>query len=271
MQTFRELEREFLLNIPAGPLRHDDTTTEKWWDAAAHLRHHLEFLLVLKGIKPCVLFVRNKEDHLPTFSTIIIDYLVPIMDRLDLWSYGFRLSFMCGDWVFYDCRSPLMPQISKVFLTHPFAKQLDTTGAYGEDEKPYCVPDLEVAQALGYPIRSDAYRGGHWIYIRDETEMQVLIRKGRPQPLCCVQGMKFRCPEHGSEADWIKVLVFYHKCETAAGEVGTMLCLCVQHPEMTAWLERNPGWLTGPAANFGRSGPRLRDTSCVLEDKDDGS
>lgn len=257
MQDFRDQERDILLNIPVGPLRHDDSATDKWWTAAAHLRHYFEFFLVLKGIKPCVLFMKHTPDHETTFSTIIIDSLVPIMDRLDLWSYGFKISFMCGEWVFYDARSPAMPQINKIFLTHPGDKTIDTTGAFPIQENLYRVPHLEVAHALGYPIHSDGVESRRWINIRDVTEMDALVSLGRPEPICCVQGMIFSCPV-GSEEEWVDILTYYYRCEQAARSVGTDLVLYTEsHPEMTAWLELNPDFLDGPLAHAGRSGPKL--------------
>lgn len=257
MQTLRDQEREILLNIPAGPLRHDDSSTDKWWAASAHLRHYFEFFLVLKGIKPCVLFLKYTPDHEITFTTVVINSLLPIMDRLDLWSYGFKISVMSGDWVFYDARSHAMPQISKIFLTHPADKELDTTGTFNMRENMFGVSPLEAAHALGYPIRSDGFDSQRWITIRDETEMGVLASLAPSEHLCCVQGMSFSCPV-GNEDEWAEVLAFYYRCEQAARSVGTQLALLTEtHPEMTAWLERNPGWLVGPDADLGRSGPKL--------------
>lgn len=261
IQTFRELERAFLLNVPAGPLRHDNTKTNKWWDAGAHLRHHVEFLLVLKGIKPCVLFLKNKVEHNTVFSTVIIDILVPTMNRLGLWSYGFNISFECGEWVFYDTRSSLLPQITKIFLTDYASKDISKTGDYSAEcsEMPFLVPELEVAQALGYPIRSDASRSYCYVNIQDITEMNVLASHGRPPPWCCVYGMGYGSPE-GNEEDWMKILTHYHTCAEAAREFGTELRLHVlKHEKMTAWLARNPGWLVGPAPWRGRIGLKLRE------------
>lgn len=257
MQTFRDEERDILLNVPAGPLRHDESCTDKWWIAAAHLRHYFEFFLVLKGIKPCVLFLKHTPDHETTWSTLFIDCVIPLMDRLDLWSYGFKISFMCGDWVFYDARSPVMPQISKIFLSHHMDKVYDITGAFPIEENTYRVPHLEVAHALGYPIRSGGFDSQRWVNIRDETEMGVLASLAPPEHICCVQGMIFSCPV-GNEDEWADVLAYYYRCEQAARSVGTQLALLTEnHPEMTAWLERNPGWLAGPDADLGRSGPKL--------------
>ncbi|KAH8747080.1 hypothetical protein F5883DRAFT_529081 [Diaporthe sp. PMI_573] len=263
--TFRELERRFLLNVPVGPLRHDDTTTNKWWNGAAHLRHHVEFLLVLKGIKPCVLFSKNKPENTSIFSTVIIDILVPIMNQVGLWSYGFKISFECGEWVFYDARSSLLPQIKRIFLIDYTSKKVDKTGAYPDEdsENRYLVPHLAVAHALGYPIRSEAFSNSFFIKIQDETEMDVLESRGWPYPHCCVYGTGFGSPV-GNDADWIKILTYYHTCEKAAQTVGTTLRLHVlSHEKMTAWLELNPGWLVGPAPWLGISGPRLREISDV--------
>lgn len=262
MQTFRELERQFLLNVSVGPLRHDNTTTDKWWEAAAHLRHHVEFLLVLKGLKPCVLFCKNSLENTSVFSTVIMDILIPIMNQLNLWSYGFRISFESCEWVFYDTRSSLLPQITKIFLTDYTSKKVNRTGAYpaADSDKRYLVDHLEVAHALGYPIRSDASDAGFSVNIQDVTEMDVLESAGRPLPHCCVYGMGFLSPE-GNEDDWIKILKHYHSCAEAARKFGTELRLVLRHEKMTDWLERNPGWLVGPVPWLGTSGPKLREIS----------
>ncbi|KAG8167115.1 hypothetical protein KVR01_002804 [Diaporthe batatas] len=259
---FREMERDFLLKVPVGPLRHDDTTTKYWWDGAAHLRHHVEFLLVLKGVKPCVLFSKNKPEHTSVFSSVVMDILIPVMNHMQLWSYGFKISFECLEWVFYDARSPLLPQITKIFLTDHTSKKVDRTGAYPakDSDKPYLVPHLEVAQALAYPIRSDHFDSDCYVNIQDATEMDVLECMGRPRPHCCVYGMGFGSPV-GNEDDWMKILTHYHKCAETARKFGTDLRLVLKHEKMTAWLTSNPGWLVGPVPWVGRSGPKLQEIS----------
>lgn len=222
------------------------------------MRHYLEFLFVLEGIKPCVLFLRNRRENCPIFSTLVIDSLVPIMNRLDLWSYGFRLGFQSGEWVFYDGRSPASAQIHKLFLTDPVVRNQDDTGAYPNKENMYGVPNLEAAHALGYPVRSDGYGSARWIIMRDATELGVLVETcGWPEPYCCVQGLSFTCAA-GDEMEWTDILVHYHRCEQAAGAVGTELQLYTYtHAEMTAWLAENPGVLEGPMPFLGVSGPVL--------------
>lgn len=272
MQAFRDKERDLLLNVPAGPLRHDNTKTDKWWAAGAHLRHHVELLLVLRGLKPCVLFCKDRLEHTPTFSAVVADCLVPVMDRLGLWAYGFRLGFQCRSWVLYDERSALLPQVRKIFLTDRVVKELDGTGAYSTEDEAhfeFLVPNIDVARALGYPIRADSFRGGPWVNFRDETEMEVLVSMGRPQPLCCVTAMGFGCPV-GGPADWVDMLVYFNKCEQAAKSVGTKLWFHISHNEkMEAWLEYNPGLLVGPGPWVGGSGPSLHKLSKHLEGKED--
>ncbi|KAL1866704.1 hypothetical protein Daus18300_006648 [Diaporthe australafricana] len=259
-KTFRDEEREILLNVPAGPRRDDDTTSEKWWIGAAHMRHYLEFLFVLEGLKPCVLFLRNRLENCPIFSTIVIDTLVPIMNRLDLWSYGFRLGFQSGEWVFYDGRSPAAVQVNKLFLTDPLVRYADNTGAYPEKDKQYGVPNLEAAHALGYPVHSDGFGSDRWIIIRDATELDVLVEDlGWPAPYSPVQGLSYTCAA-GDDQEWTNILVHYFQCEQAAAEVGTGLQLFTfTHTEITAWLEENPGILEGPTDMpfLGVSGPKL--------------
>lgn len=239
------------------------TRNEKWWWAAAHMRHYLEFLLVLIGLKPCVLFVRHTIDNGAIFSTIILDALVPIMNRLGLWSYGFQLGFCQGEWVLYDARSPKRSEVEKIFLTPDFVREMDQTGAFPAKDKMYYVPNLEVAHALGYPILSDAIQTDSepsWIQIRDATELHELERLGRPPPSCCVQGMIYCCPAAGAagEADWKEVLAHFFRCETVADDMGTQLGLwTLGHKGLNAWLKQNPGWLCRRSSGIAFSGPRL--------------
>lgn len=265
IQAFRDQERDIMLNAPAGlqlgsreghlPAA-DSPGDRQWWVGAAHLRHYLELLLVLKGLKPCMLLVKFSLDNVCIFSTLIIDCLVPIMDRLDLWSYGYGVSFQAGEWVFYDARSPVLPLVDQVFLTHRTTKDLDPEG-YPEDSW-LGAPEKEIAEALGYPVAMNDPRGGRTIFVRDATELGVLVSAGWPEPQCCVQGTSFNCPE-GDELVWFRVLEWYYKCEQAARSVGTELQLFTgSHPEMSAWLADTPGMLEGPFHWLGRSGPMLK-------------
>jgi hypothetical protein len=272
-QAFREQEREIALIAPKGSCVgaqvsscSDDSSDDKFWIGAAHLRHHLEILLVLKGVKPCVLFTKYAAENGPLFSTVVIDCLVPIMDRLDLWSYGFSISYMSGEWVFYDARSPKMPLINKAFLTHPSVKKTDRV-TYPERGLGFPgISDIETAQALGYPAPFDDWQSGRYVTIRDATELEVLASAGWPEDQrCCVQGMAFTCPA-GDESVWKKVLDFHRHCEEAAKSVGTELVLFTgTYPEMTAWLEGSPGMLDGLSWLGCNCSPRMVDEGPTLE------
>lgn len=268
MQAFRNQERAIALNPPidstvGSDTRTDDNSNEKFWTGAAHLRHHLEFLLVLKGVKPCVYFFRYEPENKALFGSVIVNCLIPIMDRFDLWSYGFRITGQSGEWIFYDCRSPKMPLITKIFLTDPKVKAMDPV-TYPNDEFPF-TPDSETAEAIGYPVPFDDWRNGCFILFRDATELDVLAAAGWPEDeRCCVQGMAFTCPA-GDESVWKKVLDYYRQCQEAAKSVGTELVLCTgEYPEMTAWLEENPGMLDGLAWQGGS--PRMSNAEPTFDE-----
>ncbi|KAI3390864.1 hypothetical protein diail_8474 [Diaporthe ilicicola] len=219
-KEIREQEREITLKSSRRCFVGDRVITRregrpgvKYWVGAAHLRHRVEFLLVLKGVKPCVLSVKFAEENDPLFSTVVIDCmcLVPIMDRLDLRAYGFRVSFHTGSWVFYDARSPKLSPINSAFLTH--------------HNDP--VPDAVVADALGYPFHFYNWQSGRFVIIRDATELKVLVSRGWPQAVsCCVQRMSFTCQE-GDEDVWARVFGLYHRYEEAARSMGTQLVLFI--------------------------------------------
>lgn len=234
VQAFRDQEREIILNAPASyeeaPSCSNESTGGKWWFGAAHLRHYVEFLLVLKGYKPCLLFHKYAFDFGPIFSTVIIDCLVPIMDRLDLWSYGFGLSLQTGNWVFYDARSPLMPLVDKIWLTHHTIKE-KYPAAY-----PPLTDHRQVAQTLGYPVPFDDFPSGRWICIFDTTEKDVLVSMGWSEPCRGVEATTFGCPVGGFD-EWGKVFCYSDMCELEARSVGTVLELDTScYPEMTSFL-----------------------------------
>ncbi|POS80306.1 hypothetical protein DHEL01_v201289 [Diaporthe helianthi] len=254
-KAFRNLEREITLDAPDGSRvghgggsivfsHSDNPPNDKFWIGAAHLRHHLEFLLVLKGIKPCVLFVKYGPDNTPLFSTVVIDCLVPIMDRLDLWSYGFSITFQTEQWVLYDTRSPKAALVKKVFDVHVSEKYMNQD-EYPEDTIPG-VPNSEIGRALGYPVPFDDFADGRWVHFRDNTELEALVERGWSNYVCCVQGMAFSCPPGGDESVWKKVVDLYRRCQDAARDVGSDLLLFTgKYPELTAWLEEDPSVADG--------------------------
>ncbi|KAG8156950.1 hypothetical protein KVR01_013172 [Diaporthe batatas] len=242
-KAFRDQERDIVLNAPRGCVasnpvagfeelpalhRSDNCPEGQFWAGAAHLRHHIEILLTLKGVKPCVMFYRFVGGNKRLFSSVVIDCLVPIMNRFDLWSYGFRISFKSGCWVFYDARFQKMPLITKVFLTHETVMQADPD-TYDPQYYPG-VPDSLCAEVLGYPVPFEDFQKGYSVIFRDTTEMEVLATRGWPEDeRCCVQAMHFTCPEGPNREgnSWNTVNEFFLRCRAAARTVGTDLCLCV--------------------------------------------
>lgn len=90
--NLREAEREFLLNLDHESVTkmHNPGDSPKC-HPVAHMRHHLQVLLLLKGIQPCVMFVSPKETGTVVQNQMIFRCLLPVMEELELESYGFRL------------------------------------------------------------------------------------------------------------------------------------------------------------------------------------
>lgn len=91
--VLREAQREFLLNLDRGSIAkiHNPSDFSPKCHPVAHLRHHLQVLLALKEIQPCVPFVSPKETGTVVMNEMVFRCLVPVMEQLDLESYGFRL------------------------------------------------------------------------------------------------------------------------------------------------------------------------------------
>lgn len=92
-----EAEREYLLNL-------DNASTAKInpchsatgrCHPVAHVRQHLVVLLVLLGFRPCHPFVSPSDEGNAIMSEMVIRCLVPLMEKFDLESYGFRLLCKC--------------------------------------------------------------------------------------------------------------------------------------------------------------------------------
>lgn len=88
----REAEREFLINLDRDSVTkmHNPSDSPKC-HPVAHLRHHLQVLLVLMGVKPCVPFVSPKGTGTAVMGEMVLRCLVPLMEQFDLESYGFKL------------------------------------------------------------------------------------------------------------------------------------------------------------------------------------
>lgn len=109
----REAEREFLLNLDHYSITkmHNPSDSPKC-HPVAHLRYHLQVLLALKGIVPCVPFVSPKETGTDVMNAMVLRCLVPVMEQLDLESYGFRLLCRPLSFSFRICRdeSKILPK-----------------------------------------------------------------------------------------------------------------------------------------------------------------
>lgn len=196
-------------------------STSRWFYGATYMRNHVEFLLVLRGVKPCVYFMKGSDSHevpnAPVFSRIVLDALLPIMQRFDLWSYGFELGFKGnGGWVLADTQSASWSLVERIFF---------------KQQKNFSTHDF--GRALGYPCLSDVEKeGGQWVTFMNRTD-GGLDEDGH----CCGPAMQFLVVGHGEEADWQEVTKFFRKCKKVANSVGTeIFCHTEEHDELDAWL-----------------------------------
>lgn len=89
----REAEREYLLNLDNAsatkikPLHSNSGRCHP----VDHVRHHFVVLLVLLGVRPCHPFVCPRAEGIATMGEMVLRCLVPLMEKFDLESYGFKL------------------------------------------------------------------------------------------------------------------------------------------------------------------------------------
>jgi len=227
---FKTRERNFFLALSGAQSRKasDGDSSDPMY-ATCHMRHHVEFLLTLKEIKPCTLFVHGTAQDL--FTEMVQKCLKPVVEKYKLARYGFHLQqithqmpttahhgFQNG-WVFADTRSSLWPEVNYLFLT-PNTRKAD------EDR---------IGKALGYPIDSAIGRGSTFRAV-DYTEMDD-IKAATHKEVCCVSAFEFFC---GTGFGHFKdLMVHYNKCMTAAEDVGTLLKVDLSgHRELEAWVTR---------------------------------
>ena len=88
----REAEREYLVNLDRESITkmHNQGDSPKC-HPVAHLRHHMQVLLVLRGFKPCVPFVSPKETGVAVMREMVLRCLVPLIEQFDLESFVFKL------------------------------------------------------------------------------------------------------------------------------------------------------------------------------------
>ncbi|KAH8675477.1 hypothetical protein BX600DRAFT_432055 [Xylariales sp. PMI_506] len=218
--AYRSAERNYYLGLDdnAKQVLFGEYNGPPWY-AACHLRHHIEVLLTLKGVKPCTLFASPGDDvsgAAAIFNDLILKCLAPVIDRFNLMLYGFNLKYLGtdvltsdlghpgfkGDWVLADTRSDKWPLVQDIFFQPQPERRFEESA---------------VGEALGYPARA----GDNTIRFTDETEHQVLLREIGPDVLC-VDGMEFYC-DGGNLRVWADINAFFRRCADAAKEAGTTL------------------------------------------------
>lgn len=203
--AFQAWEREYLLGLDSemnekvrtgadGKLIDSSTTFP-----LAHLRHHVEVLLTLKGVNPSAVLCKSHHDDSLTnvITGVVLKCLVPLLDAFAIESYGFRLRYLPadvltagprararkGNWVLADTLSPKWPLVRDLFF---------------KDDRPAGrrVPARLVAAALGYPVDLRGGRAKCEVKLYDDTEERIL--KGMvEEKVCCVEALHFPCGPGG--------------------------------------------------------------------------
>ncbi|TVY52024.1 hypothetical protein LCER1_G004708 [Lachnellula cervina] len=209
---FKTREREFLLALskPQSEKVSNGYTSDSTY-AACHMRHYVEVLLSLQGIKPCTLFAHATAQDI--FTEMIQVCLKPVIKKYQLARYGFHLQQITHPmpttahqgfqdaWVFADTRSPLWPEVKQVFLT-------PNKGKADEDR---------VGKALGYPIdRAVGIASSRSSFCAvDMTEMHDM------KSSIHITGYEFFT---GTGEDHLAdILMHFDRCRRAARDVGTKL------------------------------------------------
>ncbi|TVY19352.1 hypothetical protein LARI1_G003576 [Lachnellula arida] len=228
---FKIRERDFLLALSETQsiiLSYGYTSDPMY--AACELRHYMEVLLALKGIKPCTLFTNPSAQEI--FTELVQVCLKPVIKKYRLARYGFHLQQIThpmpttvhqgfqNAWVFADTRSPLWPEVKQVFLTPNRGK----------------VDEYRVGMALGYPIGRAVSDHSTQLYFRalDKTEMQ---------------DMKISAPisaygffTRAGEDHFAGILMHFDRCCQAAKDVGTKLEMDLScHRKLQAFFEQTSG------------------------------
>ncbi|KAI1331460.1 hypothetical protein F5Y16DRAFT_360008 [Xylariaceae sp. FL0255] len=225
-ENFRDSERDYFLSLTQEQLNILNPNTPSWVPAA-HMRHHIEILLTLSGIKPCTLISYGGEESHAIFNALVIKCLGPVFETYDLASYGFKLKYLAtdvhtnvqghpgfgGGWVFADTRSDKWLLVKSIFF----------------DASPEQIhDDTSIGNALGYPVRS----GMNTVTFKDRTEV-ALLATATGQEVCCVDGLEFFCvdtEEPGGEmVTQLKVIQFFRECMEAAKAFGTDLAIDTTH------------------------------------------
>ncbi|KAJ0124790.1 hypothetical protein J7T55_006131 [Diaporthe amygdali] len=232
--VYRDAERQFLLDLEHDTVRNlYPQGPEPKCHAVAHLRHHVELLLTLKGMKPCVPFVSPKPTGIATMDSMVLRCLVPLMEQFDLESYGFKLYYIAtnirtttqqfrgfkGSWVFADLRSVAWPLVRDIFVT--------------PRDPVHRLPESLLCRAMGMPVHND--RLINRVVIKDHTEYE-LLQSAFDQDTCQVGVVDIFCDD-GNKEDWLVIIRYFKRCQLVALELGTALIIDVgEHPMMEQWL-----------------------------------
>jgi hypothetical protein len=203
--AFQAWEREYLLGLDSEMNRKVRTGADgKLIDTSttfplAHLRHHVEVLLTLKGVNPsAVLCKAHHDDSLTNVLTgVVLKCLAPLLDAFAIESYGFRLRYLPadvltagprararrGNWVLADTLSPMWPLVRDLFF---------------KDDRPAGrrVPARLVAAALGHPVDLRGGPAQYEVRLYDDTEERIL-KSAVDEKVCCVEALHFPCGPGG--------------------------------------------------------------------------
>ncbi|KAK7747839.1 hypothetical protein SLS53_001088 [Cytospora paraplurivora] len=196
--AFREAERAYMLDETR-----QETAELRRTNAGVllnYFRHYIEVLLTLKGVKPCTLFCSNPDTMLMRslsdsglsariFTAVVCKYLVPVLERFDIESYGFKLHYIANDvktdspsgrfkgsWVFADTQSPLWPQVRDIFFS---------------TDAEVITSESATAKALGYPV---SFEGPPEYCIEFQDRTEFIHLGGDPNDGGgCIVGTYFRC------------------------------------------------------------------------------
>ncbi len=257
-QEFTRLEREFLLALPPSDCKALGVDGDRAnIQVASHMRHHVEFLLTLKGIKPCMIIYHGRDTVV--FTRLVHQVLKPLVDKYNLEEYGFTLrqvpnltlmemgrpqpdKFFKDGWLFADTlalssnswtptsvtgNTSLWPEMQNVFLASTTI--LVTHQEFNEYQN-------LIGKLLGYPVRLPRKSDENEILYMDETERHALIRETGDENICCVPGFQY-FDDKGTESTWRGCLVHYLRCIEVMKGVGSDLILdAEEHEPLRAFI-----------------------------------
>ncbi|KAL2061516.1 hypothetical protein VTL71DRAFT_6893 [Oculimacula yallundae] len=234
-QEFTKLEREFLMGlskedakalIPVPGIK----VAELPLKVTCQQRHYVEFLLTLKGIKPCTVIFHPFDTQV--FTRLANEVLKPIMKKYKLRSFGFELrqiehptmidmgrpksdTFWRGGWFFADIISPHWSEIQNLYCSPtPIDVSRSDIDTYQD----------RICKILGYPVNGyPRQENFNRVCYMDETECQELARlTGKSEDVIEVIGLEYE-DDDGDEERWMRCLIHFESCKRAMASVGRNL------------------------------------------------